>query len=469
MSERLIDILTERYTPGIRRELWNWCLAAVTALAVAGVFALLVAFSRVPGIQDVFPWLPSFFEKGLVAHVTFSFVVWFLAVFGAILNLATAYITGGRPWFRLLGPAALILLWAGFFLLLASGLLGRGEPSLNNYIPAISDPLYYAGIIALFSGVALEAVRLLVNLPNRIHQRKSLGPLTFGAVAAAVIYLVALACFLLAWSKLRGSVIDYAFNEDLFWGGGHVLQFLNTALMVICWYMLGVISFGASLGSRRLYVIAVGLLAVFAMLAPSFYFISDILRQPEFTDLQYALAPPTILAAGAVLIGLWDRKKDKRPMPRYDPAFLCLALSICVFGLGGFLGLFVDGADTRTPAHYHGVIAGINLAFMGIFHRLFLPLLRYAPARGKALYAQIWMFGLGQALASLGLFIAGGYGTPRKMAGAEQGLVMIGQKAGMFMNGIGALIAVIGGAIFIWMMIRRLVCRPTQEDAASCS
>ena len=30
--------------------------------------------------------------------------------------------------------------------------------------------------------------------------------------------------------------------------------------------------------------------------------------------------------------------------------------------VGAFLGLFVDGADTRTPAHYHGVIAAIMLA-----------------------------------------------------------------------------------------------------------
>ena len=45
------------------------------ALGVAGAFALLLAISRVPGVETVFPWPLGFFHKGLVIHVVFSFVV----------------------------------------------------------------------------------------------------------------------------------------------------------------------------------------------------------------------------------------------------------------------------------------------------------------------------------------------------------------------------------------------------------
>lgn len=452
-----VESLAEGCAPCTQRELWGWCALAAMAMAVAGIFAVLMAFSRIPGIQDVFPWPLAFFKKGLVIHVVFSFVVWFLAVFGAVLHLATVRITAGEPKFRELGRFALMALGAGFFLLFAPGLMDRGEPSLNNYVPVIIDPLYYAGLVVLFGGILLEVVRLFLNLGNR---KNPMGAMTIGAIAAAAIYVIALVCFGLAWTALAGGETDHAFNEDLFWGGGHVLQFLNVTLLVVCWYMLGGMAFGAPLGGERLYTIAIGMLLLCAALTPAFYFVFEDTRQPEFTDLQYALAPPSILAAVAVLIGALGKRSEGQSLPWRDPAFLCLVLSIGVFGLGGVLGLFVDGTDTRTPAHYHGVIAGINLAFMGMFFRLFLPLLDRNPKRTKALYAQIWMFGLGQAFASIGLFIAGGYGTPRKMAGAEQGLEVLGQKIGMYMNGIGALIAVIGGVMFIWLVISRLLHRP---------
>ena len=452
-----VESLAEGCAPCTQRELWGWCAAAAAALAVAGVFAVVVAVSRIPGVESVLPWLPGLFEKGLVIHVVFSFVVWYLAVFGAVLHLATVRLTAGEPKFRPMGRFALMGLGTGFFLLMAPGLMNRGAASLNNYVPVIIDPLYYAGIVILFGGIALEAIRLFFNIPGRKHP---FGPMTQGAALGAGLYVVSLVCFGLAWGQVAGDELTHAFNEDLFWGGGHLLQFVNVALLIVCWYMLGGMAFGGPLGNEKHYGIALLLLFAFGLLGPLFYVFIEGARQPEFTDLQYAFAPPTMLAAGTIVIGLMDRRKAGHPLPWRDPGFVCLVLSIGVFGLGGVLGLFVDGTDTRTPAHYHGVIAGINLAFMGMFFRLFLPLLDRSVKRGKALFAQIWMFGLGQAFASLGLFIAGGYGTPRKTAGAEQGLDVLGQKIGMAMNGIGGLVAVIGGVMFIWTVSAALLRRP---------
>lgn len=63
--------------PAHMRELRGWSLIAVGALAVAGVFALLLAISRIPGADSLFPWPVAFYEKSLIIHVVFSFVVWF--------------------------------------------------------------------------------------------------------------------------------------------------------------------------------------------------------------------------------------------------------------------------------------------------------------------------------------------------------------------------------------------------------
>ena len=137
------------------------------------------------------------------------------------------------------------------------------------------------------------------------------------------------------------------------------------------------------------------------------------------------------------------------PRTWIDVRFLCLVTSIAVFGLGGMLGIFVDGADTRTPAHYHGVIGGINLAFMGLFFGFFLPLMDRSLNPGSAQRLSVWFYATGQALHSLGLFLAGGYGAPRKTAGDAQMIEALGAQIGLYGMGIGAVIAVVGGVMFI--------------------
>jgi hypothetical protein len=445
--------------PAARRPLWWWSFLAILALALAGVMALLLALSRVPGIQNVFPWPLAFFEKGLVVHVVFSFVVWFLAVFGALLHLATQRLGAGRPRADALGTVAVVGTAAALWLLFVPALSDRGEPTLNNYVPVIIDPLYYAGLVALAGALALAVLRLMLNLAGR---RGPLEPLSLAALAGAATYLAALTCLIIAYGSLGGRAPDFGFNEDLFWGGGHVLQFLNTGLLLVAWYILGGLALGRPLVRPSLFTVALGLLLAGAAvgLALQFWLAPFSAAQREaFTWLQYALAPPTLLVAiaGAATGAAY---RTQTPLPWRHPAFLSLIASVAVFGLGGLLGLFVDGADTRTPAHYHGVIGGINLAFMGLFLTLFLPLLGRTVGRGRIVYTQIGLYAAGQVLACLGLFWAGGYGAPRKTASAAQGLADLGAKIGLYLNGIGALIAIAGGVLFIVTVAVALLKKP---------
>ena len=72
-------------------ELKGWVVLPVAALAIAGLMAVLIALLRVPGAEAVLPWTTqTFFEKGLIAHVTFAFVIWYLGVQGAWTVLASA-------------------------------------------------------------------------------------------------------------------------------------------------------------------------------------------------------------------------------------------------------------------------------------------------------------------------------------------------------------------------------------------
>lgn len=427
-----------------RTELRGWCGLALAALAIAGFFALLVALSRVPGFGQLAPLPVAFFSKGMVVHVIFSFVVWFLSVFGALATVAAYRMCGGQPKGWGLNMAAVGLGYVASVMLLLPALMDRGEPSLNNYIPMILDPLYYAGLAVLAVSLCLVVVRLFVAVAGR---DAPLEPLALGAVNGGLLFLAALACVGIAGYLLVGAPVDGAYFENLFWGGGHVLQFMNVALLITAWYLLGGLALETPFVRPNQQGVAHVLLIGAALVAPLFFVLFDPFDSDQisaFTMLQYAFVPPTLLVA---LLGCKTVLAATRTWT--DVRFLCLVMSIAVFGLGGVLGIFVDGADTRTPAHYHGVIGGINLAFMGLFFGFFLPLMGRNLRSGRAHLMSVWFYATGQTLHSLGLFLAGGYGAPRKTAAYDQTIEALGAQIGLYGMGIGAVIAVVGGVMFI--------------------
>ena len=121
----------------VRSELRTWATLAVASLALAGVFALMLAVSRLPGIEKIFPWVLGFFAKGLVIHVIFSLVVWFLAAFALMASIATFDSSDRKPRFAALGTTGANLVAMSFPFLLAPVFLGDSVASLNNYIPVI--------------------------------------------------------------------------------------------------------------------------------------------------------------------------------------------------------------------------------------------------------------------------------------------------------------------------------------------
>jgi heme/copper-type cytochrome/quinol oxidase subunit 1 len=268
--------------------------------------------------------------------------------------------------------------------------------------------------------------------------------------------LIALLCFAIALTALSGASLSFDFNEQLMWGGGHILQFVNTLLLLVAWTKLASPWCRGSVAGPL--AAAGALLLLGAAIGPLLYVLTPTFSPEQtraFTWLQYVLGPAAAIVAVALVLQL------RAPLPWREPAFLALALSMLLFGVGGVLGLFVDGADTRTPAHYHGMIAGVTLAFFGLFFSAILPQLgrEAGSARRQRLIAHL--FAWGQLAACIGLFIAGGHGAPRKVAGAAQGLTDLVPIIGMGMNGTGGLIAVIGGALFVWTVGSALLRAPS--------
>lgn len=427
-----------------RAELRGWLLLALGALAVAGALALLLALSRAPGIPSWLPWGPDFFHKGLVTHVVFSFQIWLLAMLGALTVLATPA-AGRLPGFIGLGMAV-----AGSLLLLGPTLAGSGEASLNNYVPVLVHPLYYLGLALIGGGVGLAAARTLGHRPA--------GASLFGIQSAAVALLAALLCFRLAAALIpAGTDVDHA-NERLFWGGGHVLQFVNTLMLLVGWQMLAERVFGQGAVPPPLAKACFAAMALFAVAAPLVYARLDVLglaHRQAFTQLLwYGLPlPPMVMGAGVA----WRLARNQASWR--NPAVLALGLSLAVFALGGAAGFALGVADTRTPSHYHAVIGGVNLVLMGLVHEVLLPALRRGGLFGRWVNLQFHLYGWGQLLHALGFYLAGLAGVARKTAGAEQGLDSAFKLASMGVVGLGGAVAVLGGVVFVGQVLGRLLTR----------
>jgi cytochrome c oxidase subunit I len=449
-------------TPHFKHELFGWAALPLVALAIAGFLALLIAVLRVPGAESVLPWSSqSFFEKGLVAHVTFAFVIWYMGVHGALTVLVTAQTLGPENG-ELTGPGILIgrtgLYGAAMSLvLLLIPVLGDlGEPSPNNYIPVLVHPIYYAGLTLLAVSLALPILRLLAIL----RSRKDVEPLTLGVASAGVIYLIALACVLIAWLVRPTNLELEALNDFVIWGGGHVLQFTNTVLMMCALYVLTRITLGETPVSGRLFSWMMLLMVAGSAVGPLFYLTyeaGDPAQRMMFTNMYWYVLPfPTTVVLLGVVALLVRRWRDIRAAA---PEVTAMVVSIVLFGFGGIIGFFESSVDTRTPGHYHAALIAVTLVFMALYFTLFLPLLGMRTERRKL---RTWMYCLlagGQFLHSLALYVAGSMGVARKTAGAEQGLDSTEKIISLSVMGVGGLIAVIGGVIFIVLAGRMLLAK----------
>ena len=345
----------------VQRELIGWAWLAVGALAVAGVFALLLALSRIPGMEKTPFWPIDFFYKGLVIHVVFSLVIWLQGVFAFLVSVATLKLAGddvrAAPLGRI-GQGAVLL---AFPCLFAPAFLEATQPALTNYIPIIRHPAYDIGLIVLALGALAPVVRLLLNLPGRLA---SAPPFAVAMALGGFVYVLALMCFGVATTLLAHSG-ELASRDEMFWGGGHVLQFVYAALMVTNWWLLARMSLGDEAVDSRVFLASVGLIALIAIAAPAFYAIfapfSDHQRE-AFQFLQFGIAAPTLIFAVS-LVKLASLRAP--PWPWRDPAFFALAVSLALFALGGVMGFLIDGSDTRTPAHYHAVITAVSVSSAG--------------------------------------------------------------------------------------------------------
>jgi len=435
---------------GARRTLAvRWLGLGLAALIAAGVLSIVLVLSRTPGVARVLP-IAEFFHVALVAHVDLSVLVWFCA-FGGMLWTLNSSARALR-----LATSGLALAAAGTAAMTVAPFAGAGRPVMANYIPVLDEPIFLAGLVVLAVGVAIVVVRgMATSLRVRVRLDGT-DALRFGLNASLVATAVALLAFTASFVAVPPSLEAKAYYELVFWGGGHVLQFTWMLLMLVAWLWLADATGARVPLSPRVVTLlfGVGLVSVFA--TPVIYLTYDVGSIEHHRLLTWLMRfggglaiPPIALAVVLALARASDVAPEARPLRA------SLIASLVLFGAGGLMGFLISGSNVKIPAHYHGCIVGVTIALMGLAY-LMLPALGFARPSVRLATWQPYVYGGGQLMHIAGLVWSGGYGVQRKVAGAEQVLRTPQEIAGMGLMGLGGLVAVVGGILFVVVMLQAM-------------
>lgn len=429
----------------LRRTTRAWLLLGLTSLVGAGIFSLLLVLARTPAVQELIP-LIDFFRIALVVHVNLSVLIWLLSMAGVLWSLAC---TSDSPsWDRV----SFVLAAAGTAIVIAAPFIGAGDPLMNNYVPLLRHPAFYTGLGLFTAGITSHLLRCTFDLTHRAAlergQLTGADALRFGSRLAAIVTGVAVFAFLASLASMPQQVSGEVYFEFLFWGGGHVLQFTHTLLMMVVWVLLASASGCRFSLTPRVTMTFLIFLALPVITVPFFYLAHDIVspgHRLAFTELMKFGGLSCLPLGLAILASLWRAEK-----PLGEARYLRSALlsSLVLFATGGALGFMISGLDIVIPAHYHGSTVGVTIAFMGLCYYL-LPRLGFGAIPPRLAFWQPIIYASGQMLHIIGLAWSGGYGVQRKTAGLEQGLDRLGEIAGMGLMGLGGLVSVIGGVLFL--------------------
>jgi cytochrome c oxidase subunit 1 len=465
-------------------------VAAVVFLAVGGLMGLLVALTRWPAVH----LLPAdWFYLVLTGHGANVLLFWIIFFEIAILYFASAILLNCRI-------AAPKFAWFGFLLMVVGAILAnvtvlQGDSSVmfTSYPPMQARPNFYLALILFAVGALIGCTvffATLVIAKEESTYQGSIPLVTFGAVTAGIIAVFTLASGAIIliptwlWSLGLISKIDPLMYKVVWWAMGHSSQQINVSAHVSLWYLIAALVVGAKPLSEKVSRTAFLMYILFLQLASAHHLLAEPGLDASWkivnTSYMMYLAVMGSMVHGLTVpgaIGAAQRRNGYnkglfewlRKAPWGHPAFAGMFLSLIFFGfIGGISGVVLGTEQLNVlmhntiyvPGHFHGtVVAGTTLAFMAATY-LVLPLIfqREIIWPGLAKW-QPYLFGIGAAGISLFMMGAGTLGVPRRHWDItfSDAPVSYALSAGAFLmmglNGLFAIIAAIGGGIFVIIVV----------------
>jgi cytochrome c oxidase subunit 1 len=465
-------------------------VAAVIFLAAGGLMGLLVALTRWPAVH----LLPAeWFYLVLTGHGANVLLFWIIFFEIAVLYFASAILLNSR----LATPK---LAWLGFLLMVAGAVMAnvavlQGDSSVmfTSYPPMQARPHFYLGLILFAVGALIGCgiffATLVIAKEEQTYQG-SIPLVTFGALTAAIIavFTIASGAIILVptwlWSLGLISNIDPLMYKVVWWAMGHSSQQINVSAHVSIWYLIAALLVGAKPLSEKVSRTAFLMYILFLQLASAHHLLAEPGLDASWkivnTSYMMYLAVMGSMIHGLTVPGAIEAAQRKngfnrgvfewlRKAPWGNPAFSGMFLSLIFFGfIGGISGVVLGTEQLNVlmhntiyvPGHFHGtVVAGTTLAFMAGTY-LVLPLVfQREIIWPKLARIQPYLFGIGATGISLFMMGAGTLGVARRhwdITFSDANL-SFAYSAGAFLmmglNGIFALIAALGGLLFVAVVV----------------
>jgi hypothetical protein len=434
-----------------RRDAAYWFALSIAALGVAAVFSLVLVVGRTPFFLTLVSGDTEFARRSLVVHVNLSLGVWFFC------NLAGLFcLMPGARKFRT-APVAVFLATIGIIAFSIPMFFRRATPILSDYVPVLNHPLFYIGLIIFAVGIALNFAdaRLWPAAPT--HSDIPVEA-QHGVRIAAFTFFVALLTMAGAYSTRQSGADVATYFQHLFWGSGHVFQAVNTLGMLVAWLIL----LRHLTGKTGVSTTVAGTFFLLILLchvgAPWVAF--NNLSPRWFTHMmEFGLFPAVLAFLGFGLITLWRHRKT---LNTRTPAFVGFTSSALMALIGFGLGGMITVSNTLIPAHYHANIGAVTVAYMAMMLAL-LSETGHTISWPRLAAWQPSIYAVGQMAFVLGYAIAGTFGDAARKT---YGQAPSHQPAwlGMAIAGAGGAVALIGGVIFVLIVIKTVLAARRDEE-----
>lgn len=474
-----VDIHTERLV------IAN-AVMAVVCLTLGGIAALLIALTRWQAIHLLDA---TWFYRLLTLHGIDMLVAWMVFFEMAGLHFGSTVLLNARH-------AAPKLAWTGFILMTIGGLMANGVVLFNSqsivaytaYVPLKAHPLFYLSYILFAVGALIAVITFFINIVVAKREGRFAGSLplvVFGLMTAAILATYTLLegaaavvpAFLWSLELLPG--YDPGIYRNFFWGFGHPAQQVNLAAMVSIWYALAQITTGIRPVNEKFSRLAFILYLFFINLGSAHHLLVDpglsfAWKAVNTSYAMYLAVLGSMMHAfsipAAMEVALRAKGYNKgllgwlRNAPWGEPGFSALVISMILFGwIGGVTGVTIGTEQInmlvhntlRLPGHFHAtVVGGTTTAFMGFTYYVIPLIFRKELKLKNWAKWQPYVFGGGTALVSLGMITSGLQGVSRRnwditFAGVVPGTVSLT----LAIFGIGAIIAVIGGIMYVTIVL----------------
>ena len=469
-------------------------VAAVVFLLFGGILAVGVVLTRWPAVH----WLAADnFYMVLTAHGIDMLIFWIIFFEIAVLYFCSSTLLRCRI-------ATPRIAWLGFALMLIGSVttnvaIFRGDSSvmMTSYVPMMAHPAFYLGLILFAVGALVGCFVFfgtLVIAKNEKTYQGSVPLVTFGAITAAIIAVFTIASgaiiliptFLMSLGVVKE--VDPLVYRTIWWAFGHSSQQINVAAHISIWYAIAAICFGAKPMSERVSRGAFLLYILFLQLASAHHLLADpgLSTEWKVVNTSYFMYFAVLASMihgltipGAIEVAQREKGFTKglfewlRKAPWGNPVFSGMFISLIGFGfLGGISGVMMGTEQLNmiihntiyVPGHFHAtVVIGTTLSFMSLTYFLIPVLFKREMISPGLAKLQPYLFGLSMYFFVVVMMGAGTLGVSRRhwdmaMGGSPFAYEFPGAAYLMMgLVGITGVVAIVGGALFIYITVGSLL------------